>query len=357
MDTPSRSSARTRSSARLLASADRKGRSDGGRTMGLAGFARRLGCRVVALLRGRTGAEAARSEGGGAFIGASSPRVRPVRRSDIDRLCPFLQHRWPKVGADAWRKLFEYAWLDDKPNLGFVLTVGDEIVGFQGAVYARRRINGKAGLVCNLTSWCVLPEYRGWSIALVMAALRDRSMSYTCLTPAPLAVQVLKRFGLAPLETRKIAMPPFLHAHTLRADAQIISDPDRIRDLLDDEQRQIFDDHAPYGCLQLVLSDQAVSAYFVVKRRAKRGLPISELLYCSAPDLLTRHLERVKLTVLRRQCTLALVADARFFPASRPLGIPFRHPFKRQTPTVFCSPIFGAGELDNLYSELVLLPI
>ena len=132
-------------------------------------------------------------------------------------------------------------------------------------------------------------------------------------------------------------MPPMLQAETLFGPNRpvINFDPVAVRERLTGQQRQIFDDHAPYDCLQLTVSDGSDHAYLVVKRRTHRlntsrlgglaevlpvRIPYSDILHCSAPELLSRHLERVKLAILRRQRTAALVAEARLFPV-RPRGV------------------------------------
>jgi acetoacetyl-CoA synthetase len=89
----------------------------------------------------------------------------------------------------------------------------------------------------------------------------------------------------------------------------------------------------------------------VVKRRKIRRFPVSDLLYCSAPSLLARHLERVKLAIIWRQRSVALTAEAGVFGALRPLGMVIRRP------RLFRSSILQAHELDKLYSELILLPV
>jgi hypothetical protein len=58
--------------------------------------------------------------------------------------------------------------------------------------------------------------------------------------------------------------------------------------------------------------DAGGTAYLVVKRRLRRvgwsaGIPVSQILYCSAPDVLARNLERIKLAIYR-----ALIAAAEF---------------------------------------------
>ena len=281
------------------------------------------------------------------------PDIRPVSATDIEPLCAFLHRGFgARIPAAAWRRLFEYNWLDEKPNLGFVLIAGDEIRGFIGMVYARRLVQGKTALVCNLSSFYVHPDYRGWSFALLARALRDETVCYTSLTPSRTVARMCEAMGFSYIDRNKIILPPLLNATTLRGPSpRIIFDPEQVRALLDGEQRRIFDDHAPYDCLQLVLQSGAEKAHLVVKRRKIRLLPVSDLLYCSAPSLVARHLERVKLAIIWRQRSVALTAEAGLFGAPRPPGVVIRRP------RLFRSPVLQAHELDKLYSELVLLPV
>jgi acetoacetyl-CoA synthetase len=283
----------------------------------------------------------------------------------VEPLCQFLSKAFgtANIPSAAWRRLFDYAWFGEKPDLGFVLVDGEDTVGFLGTVYARRQTAKGTSVVCNLTSWYIRPEYRGWGTALLAAALRDESITYTALTPGPASRKVFKALRFAPLAERRIVMPPLLHAETLRGPRPAISfDPRTVRGALDERQRRVFDDHAPHDCLQLVLQAGSEQAYIVVKRRAMslqrllRSLPTdvkfpySEVLHCSLPPLLTRYLVHIKRSILCRQRTLALVADERLFPV-RPRGI-----LKRDY-ALYRSSLLGTGDVDKLYSEIVLLPI
>jgi len=176
-------------------------------------------------------------------------------------------------------------------------------------------------------------------------------VTFTALTPAPAVIPMLEAMGFARLNTRKIELPPLLHVDTLRERGVLISfDPEKVRRSLDDEQRLIFDDHARYECLLLSATVGSEHAFLVVKRRAGGKIAYSEILYCSNPALLARHLERIKLAILRRQRTLRLVCDEGLLP-EQPRGRSF------VTSYLYRSPLFTASELDKLYSELVLLPV
>jgi acetoacetyl-CoA synthetase len=323
---------------------------------GIAETLRGLGCALEARPGGATvdGAVAQRPTRvpGEPRASRLPPDIRPARATDIERLCVFLHRGFGKRIAAAWRPLFEYKWLDEKPNLGFMLTTGAEIRGFIGTVYARRLIQGKTALVCNLSSFYVHPDYRGWSFALFEHTLRDETVCYTSFTPSPTVTRMCEALGFSYIDRNKIILPPVLNAITLRGPGpQIISDPEQVRALLDGEQRQIFDDHAPYDCLQLVLQSGSERAHLVAKRRKIGRFPVSDLLYCSAPSLVARHLERVKLAIIWRQRSVALTAEAGLFGALRPLGGVISQPM------LFRSSVLQAHELDKLYSELVLLPI
>jgi acetoacetyl-CoA synthetase len=248
-----------------------------------------------------------------------------------------------------------------------VLLDCNAVVGFLGAIVVRPQVNGEAALVCNLSSWAVHTKYRGWGMALLAAVLQEESLTYTSFTPNPTSWATLLAQHFTPLDSHRIVMPPLLQAETLFApNRPVISfDPAMVRERLTSQPRRIFDDHAPYDCLQLIVSDGSDLAYLVVKRRVHRlnarrlwglgkvlpvRLPYSDILHCSAPELLSRHLERVKLAILRRQRTAALVAEARLFPV-RPRGVML------SLRSCYRSPLLAAGDLDRLYSEIALLPV
>jgi acetoacetyl-CoA synthetase len=136
-----------------------------------------------------------------------------------------------------------------------------------------------------------------------------------------------------------------------------------VRAALDTADQRVFDDHAPY-CFQLVVRDGAGQAYIVVKRRVRRRplplpglprllqrpapIPYSEVLYCSDPRLLLRHLERIKLAILWHQKTVMLVTATGKF-SQRPRAI------VREYHTLFRSSVFNVEDIDRLYSEFPLL--
>ena len=282
--------------------------------------------------------------------------VRPTTPADTAEICDLLEHGFG-IAADGWRPLCTTTWLADNPTRGFVLTDGGRIVGHVGTIYSQREINGKTGIVCNFSGFYIAPAYRGRGLGatLVAAAVRDERITYTSLTPAPVTQLVLADMGFAILERHVLLFPPGLNADTLWRSRVDIDVNDRtVRASLGQAERRIYDDHAPYDCLQMTARDAGGTAYLVVKRRLRSvrsaRIPFSQILYCSAPDVLARNLERIKLAIMWQQKTFGIAMNERLFPKA-PRAI------RREDIAQYRSPGFTPNELDLLYSEFVLLDI
>jgi acetoacetyl-CoA synthetase len=141
--------------------------------------------------------------------------------------------------------------------------------------------------------------------------------------------------------------------HNLRP--TMIFDPIVMRTMLSPSQQHILDDHVCYGCLPILLIDTGITLIIVRKRMYHPRLslvPYSEVLYCSDIEVMHRHLERIKLAVMRRQWTTGLSLSSRGLPL-----LPDRTTIRMPSHAMFRSPAFAAHELDMLYSELVLFSI
>jgi len=161
--------------------------------------------------------------------------------------------------------------------------------------------------------------------------------------------------GFAILERHVLLFPPGLNAETLWQSRVDIDVNDRtVRASLGQAERRIYDDHAPYDCLHMTARDAGGTAYLVVKRQLRRmrsaPIPLSRILYCSAPDVLARNLERIKLAIMWQQKTFGIAMNERLFPKA-PRAI------RQEAIAQYRSPVFTPDELDLLYSEFVPLDI
>jgi hypothetical protein len=276
----------------------------------------------------------------------------PATEADIEPICEFLAaHMGRGMSAEQYRPLFTYPWLERKPNLGFLLTDGGRIVGFLGTVYADRIIRDRPERLCNLSSWCVLPEYRNHSLTLLYAVCRGADQTVTCLSPTPAVQKVLTALRFERLDTYKLFTVPLAQpAGLLRFPRPRLSlAPEDIARRLNPSHGDLLRDHAGTGCGHLLLEAGDRYCYVIWKRRVKFSVAFSEILYVSDQDLLLRHFELAKLRMLWRDRTLLLAVDKRLLGRRPPVAFPYRRV------TLFKSARLKRADLDNLYSELALL--
>jgi acetoacetyl-CoA synthetase len=280
-------------------------------------------------------------------------QLRPARAADADAVCRLLAAEMGRgLTAAQYKRLFEYPWLEDKPDFGHLLEENGEVVGFLGAIYADRAADGQTRRTCNLSSWCVKESHRNHSIKLIMAVLKDRSLLYTNFSPTPPVEKVLRGLGFRLLSTNKLFFPLGFQFWTLPRSwgAKFLLGAGQILPELDPAQAKLCRDHAQTGCGHLGLFAGGRFCYVIWKRRIKRSLVFSELLYVSDPDLLLRHLEAVKLRICWHDGSPAMAVDDRLLPF-RPAGaVPYRRVTMFRQAGQEPAPV-----IDNLYSELVLL--
>lgn len=331
-----------------------------------------------------------------ADIAEPNPVIRPATGDDAEAIIDLLHAQWPKVAASEWQRIFRLPWSGGDNDIGFVLVDGGRIIGFIGTVGSSRQVDGQRHELCNLVGWCVKPEYLTSSLGLLNAVIRT-GRTITAVTPASVTQQIMHVLGFKLLETERRFFLPFADLGTgSRRDVKLLSGVANIERHLAPVHRRIMRDHSETLCRHhLLLSDNGYS--YVVTRRAKQGLksllwalgakyarqpavrdgkstgsqsddtrsnrrllraaakvariPASEVLYCSDPELLMACLERAKLGILWRDRTLVLVGDSRLLDAGPGRGshIPSIKYYRGND--------LEARQIDNLYTEYVLLPL
>jgi hypothetical protein len=278
------------------------------------------------------------------------PELRCVLQSDVGAVCAFLAKNMHRgMSADQYRPLFSYPWLADKPGMGYILEEDGHIVGFLGAIYSCRRLSGRMERFCNLTNWCVLPEYRNESLKLLFAVLGQGPQVILNLSPSLEVQKILVAMRYRLLDNFKLFSLPLTHFWTAAGRGRVLSEGEEMQAALNEHQEEIIRHHSGTGCRFLMIAEGGRNCFVVSKRRKKQGVPFTEILHASDPDLLRHNFERVKLFLLPRDRTILLAIDERLLVARLPFMLPYRRP------TYFQSRSIEPRVIDNLYSELALL--
>jgi GNAT superfamily N-acetyltransferase len=278
--------------------------------------------------------------------------VRPAGPADIEPVCRLLHEKMNRrIAPERWRRLMTYPWLANKPDLGRVAVVADEVVGFVGMVHAERDLGGRRERVVNICAWYLDRAHRGRGLGfeLMRSATEDEAMSYTILTSSARTLGLLDRLGYRLLETE-------LRLWSAQgydcAALDLEQDEARILTRLDKAARRMLTDHAglPIRPVLIWHGQSACLAVFWVK---KKGADVTyfDVLHLSDPAFFAAHAQGIAERLLPPGAVLAV--DSRFLGGASAGGTLERLKVARY----FKSKALQAHQIDNMYSEIQLLDI
>jgi hypothetical protein len=288
--------------------------------------------------------------------------IRFADATDVEPICELLGSGFPLVPVPFWRSMIAYPWLPagDKPDLGAAVVAGNEIVGFLGAMYSNRVVDGRFERFCNVFAWYIRPGYRHYSLSLLLFLVRRPGLTFVNVTPADYVVAMFKRLGFILADERRfICMPGVTSLLSgRRPRLQMVPEHEVDEALLGAVDYRIFQDHFGHSVRRVVLAAGGEVCLLVTKRMcwSQVRFPRTDLYYASNRDFLARHFDRILPRLLLRDKTVALHADPRQL-GFRPRGartIPATALYP--STTLIRSERVPTTAIDRLYTELVLLP-
>jgi hypothetical protein len=284
--------------------------------------------------------------------------VEKVTPAMFDDVFPLLLELDSTYSREKWREIFDYNWESDEGYVGYALVDDRKVVGFNGALFSRRIIDGREARFCNLTSWIVKEQYRTESMRLVFPFLRLKGYTITNLTMNERAWEVTRRLGFKNLDTTvRIIFPiPGISA-TKKEDAPVIvSDQSKIAAILDPVNLKIFMDHSHYNCGHLVIQDKYGYSYIIYTRKRYRkynfDFSYAQIHYISDRSAFLRSLNKIKSYFLKSRKYFFLAVDERLIGNAT---IPYSKVYQLKVPRMYKSEVLSCEQVDNLYSELVVL--
>ena len=138
---------------------------------------------------------------------ANKASLQPIMDKDVADVALFLHlHMNEKFSVEEWERSLRASWYNDAPNHGFMLQLAGGVAGVICALYSEQEIDGQRTLICNPHTWCVLEPYRGQSVSLVLAIIRQAGMHYTMFTPNREGEEIFAYLGFKPLEREMRAL-------------------------------------------------------------------------------------------------------------------------------------------------------
>jgi hypothetical protein len=284
--------------------------------------------------------------------------VEKVTPAMFDDVYPLLSELEDTHSREEWRKIFDYQWESDEGYVGFALVDDRKVVGFNGAIFSRRIIDGREARICNLTSWIVKEQYRTESMRLVFPFLKLKGYTITNLTMNERAWEITRRLGYKNLDTNiRILFPvPGLSAAWEEEAPVIVSDQSKIAAILDPVNLKIFTDHSHYNCGHIVIQDKYGYSYIIYTKKRYRkyncNIPYAQILYISDRSAFLRRINKIKSYFLKSRKCLFLAVDERLLGNA---AIPYSKVYQLKVPRMYKSEVLSREQIDNLYSELVVL--
>ncbi|MEA2078695.1 MAG: hypothetical protein U9P00_02345, partial [Pseudomonadota bacterium] len=269
--------------------------------------------------------------------------------------CRFLTENLSQARSpEDWAEAFRQDWGVEKPNNGFLIRVDGQIVGGIGAIYAQRLIQGKPETFCNITSWCVLHQYRSQSMRLALAVTSQPSFHFTDLTPTEVVSKTLQFLKFKPMNERQAVFPNVPWLFSLLAGVRVITDPDEIEQVLSPEERKAYRDHRHLPWLNhLAVGRPGAYCHVVYKRTQLKGVPGAFVLATGDPRRFLKHRFVLGSHLLFRHGLLFTRVESRLLPkVPRPCIELSGYRNK-----VFRSDTLSEADISNLYTEIVALDL
>lgn len=274
-------------------------------------------------------------------------KTQPIYPGDVENVGEFLHlHLNHSLSPAEWAASIRAPWRAEAPNHGFMLVEADAIVGVYLAFYSTRRMAEREERFCNLAAWCVLPQYRLYSLLLLRALLAQKGCHFTDLSPSGNTVPVNERLKFQHLDTTTALVPNL----PWPSRARIVSDAGALEAMLRPQELEIFRDHEhARAAYHLVLVEGNAHCYVIYRRDRRKRLPLfASILYVSNPPLFRKLARRFGSHLLFHHGVLATLAELRVV-GGQPAGSIL---LRKARPKMYKSDTLQPGEVDYLYSEL-----
>lgn len=206
------------------------------------------------------------------------------------------------------------------PTYGYLLESAGNVVGAILLFFSEVKTESGTAVRCNLSSWYVEPAFRSFGSMLVTSVIRDKSVTYFNVSPAPHTWAAVEAQGFSAYCRGEAYLLPWLKAPVDSTRVRKLSDNDR--DMTDYD---LLSQHIDFGCVSLVVESGAERLPFVFQhQRIKRLIPSFRLVYCRDMAQFTRFAGNIGRHLLRHGMPL-VVADANAAVA----GIPGLYTEKR----------------------------
>jgi hypothetical protein len=281
--------------------------------------------------------------------------VRPVDASLFDQVHPLLQDLDPSIDQSTWQRLFDYQWKQEEAYCGYGLFDDEKLVGFLGLIFSQRIIAQKLERFCNLTTWIVQPSYRGYSLLLMRSVMQLKNYTLTDFSSYKEVIQLSKRLGFQELDVRvKLLLASrFVPSFFRHEKIQCFQELDEIKTRLRGADATLFADHQRYpNCRHLLVCGGEQYCYLIFTVVQNSTFSYCYLHFISDVKLFAMFSLTIRAQLVKMSGTALILVDSRLVSQ---ISLPLTYELPLNLPKLYKSDTLTPEQIDNLYSELILL--
>ena len=281
------------------------------------------------------------------------PTVRKALPEDFQSVYPLLQSFNNRVlTKDDWRNLFVDHWRANRGYCGYILMDEQKTVGYIGALFSIRNIEGKQRQFCNISSWVVEPQYRSSSISLIVPFISLKETTLTTIAPTKQVLPIWTKLGFKPMDTHVTIITPIPDILALFKGIRLESDLHVMEQQLDEHSRFTLQTHRNLNVRHFLINSPAGNCYIMAARSIRTGIPLAHILHLSDPGIFSMSIGAVKMRLMRSMKVMGLFVDNRHLAGHKVrLSINYLLP----TPRLCYNAEVEAKDISNAFTDLTIL--
>ncbi len=210
-----------------------------------------------------------------------APADIPSVAALLARGFPRRQGFWPR----ALDRLGKHPQPAGFPKYGYVIEQRGRHHGVLLTIYSRIREGDGFVIRCNPCAWYVDAPFRAYAGLLFAKALKDNSVTYVNVTPAPHTRAMLEALGFRGYCSGMFVAIPILKWDRDEHPAVVFDANQRPSASVDPMEQELLLRHAAYGCISLWCATKESAYPFVFQPRLIKGwIPCVQIVYCRAVE-------------------------------------------------------------------------
>lgn len=212
-------------------------------------------------------------------------RCREIGDDDLPGVAALLAEGFDRHSVRFWRegleRLRRHGGVSGYPRFGYLLEAEGRPVGVLLLIFSPLGGAGEPPVRCNVSSWYVRPDARGFAPLLVSRALRFKEVQYVNTTPAPGTIAIIEAQGYQRYASGLFYGVGLWSTPAPGCQVKLVDETLRPGTDLSAREVRLLLDHRELGCLSMVCIDEGRRIPFVFGARRVRGiLPYGCLYWC-----------------------------------------------------------------------------